>query len=161
VLKWIRDGSFVVTVSVLALFLGAYLVFIFATLAHGQPMLQVIGWEAGHAVPHGLSEAHNWVEGLGWLLYRAKSYVTFLAAFLPALAAAVAGIQETADFKGLALSSAKTAQELTELKARIAQIAQQPTLDSTAAVLLSTAQVLTEDLGAWQSVYGRKHLDIP
>ncbi len=28
-------------------------------------------------------------------------------------------------------------------------------------VLLSTAQVLTEDLVAWQAVYGRKSLDLP
>jgi hypothetical protein len=162
VLEWVRDGSFFATVGLLALFLVAYLVFLFATWAHGRPMLQVIGWEpSGHAVPHTLAEAHDWIEALGWLLYRAKSYVTFFAALLPALAAAVSGIQETADFEGLSLRSAKTAQELSELKARIAEIIKQPTLDSTAAVLLSTAEVLTEDLGAWQSVYGRKHLGIP
>ena len=26
---------------------------------------------------------------------------------------------------------------------------------------LSTTEVLTEDLGAWQSIYGRKHLGLP
>ena len=161
VLKWIRDGSFFATVAVLALFLAAYVLFVLGTLCNQQPWLQVIGWEPGHAVPHKFAEAHNWVEALGYVLYRAKGFVTFLAAFLPALAAAIAGIQETADFEGLALRSAKTAQELAEIKTRISQIAEQPTLDSTATVLLSIAEVLTEDLGAWQSIYGRKHLGIP
>ena len=34
-------------------------------------------------------------------------------------------------------------------------------LESTTATLLATAQVLSEDLGAWQSVYGRKQLNLP
>lgn len=161
VLKWIRDGSFFITVGVLALFLTGYIVFALGMYWQGQSPLAIIGWEAGHVVPHKLSDAHNRFEVLGWVLYRAKSFVTFVAAFLPALVAAVAGIQETADFEGLALRSAKTANALTEIDKRITAIVKQPTLDSTAAVLLSTAEVLTEDLGAWQSIYGRKHLGLP
>ena len=161
VLKWIRDGSFIVTVAILLLFLTGYLVFVFGMLAHGQSPLAIIGWEAGHVVPHTWADAHGRIEALGWVLYHAKSFVTFFAAFLPALVAAVAGIQETGDFEGIALRSAKTANALTEIDARIATIIEQPTLDSTAAVLLSTAEVMTEDLGAWQSIYGRKHLGLP
>jgi hypothetical protein len=161
VLKAIRNWSFFITVGVLALFLLAYLVFVFGMLLQEKSPLAIIGAVEAHIVPHERPDAHGWLEVLGWSLYRAKAAVTYVAAFLPALVAAVAGIQETADFDGLALRSAKTANALTEIDKHIATIVKQPTLELTGAVLLSTAEVLTEDLGAWQSVYGRKHLGLP
>jgi hypothetical protein len=161
VLKAIRNWSFFITVVVLLLFLFGYLVFVVGMLLHGKSLLEIVGAGDAHLVPHERAGAHGWLEWLGWLLYRAKASVTYVAAFLPALVAAVAGIQETADFEGLALRSAKTANALTEIDKHIAVIVKQPTLESIGAVLLSTAEVLTEDLGAWQSIYGRKHLGLP
>lgn len=161
VLQETRDISFFITVGVIGLFLVAYVIFFIGSHHHGATTAEIIGWTKGHVVPHTLGEAHDGFQVLGWVLYRTKSYVTFIAAFLPALVAALAGIQETGDFEGLALRSAKTASALGEIDAQIVKIMTQPTLDSTAAALLSTAEVLTEDLGAWQSIYGRKHLGLP
>jgi hypothetical protein len=112
-------------------------------------------------VHHHLAEAHGFADTLGVVLYRGKTFVTFAAAFLPAIGAAFAGIQETGDFEGLALSSDKTAKALQAIKRRIGEIIEHPTLETTGAVFLSTTEVLTEDLGAWQSIYGRKHLGLP
>jgi hypothetical protein len=161
VLKAIRNWSFFITVGVLLAFLLAYLVFVLGMLLDGKSPLAIIGAVEAHIVPHEWADVHDRLGMLGWFLYRAKAAVTYVAAFLPALVAAVAGIQETADFEGLALRSAKTANALTEIDKHIATIVKQPTLESTGAVLLSTAEVLTEDLGAWQSIYGRKHLGLP
>src|SRR5205085_123886 len=160
-IKRLRDWSFILTAVVLAAFLFGYVLFVVGMLAAGHPLFAVLGWVDGPGVlPHDMSHAHG-AETLGVFLYKSKSYVTFAAAFLPALGAAFAGIQETGDFEGLALRSAKTANALQEICKRIRQIIRQPTLDSTGAVFLATAEVMTEDLGAWQSIYGRKHLGLP
>jgi hypothetical protein len=161
-IKGIRDWSFIATAAVLAAFLVSYLLFVGGMLRAGHPLFAILGWDQGHGVlPYSMTEANGWAETLGMLLYGSKSYVTFAAAFLPALGAAFAGIQETGDFEGLALRSAKTANALQEIDNRITQIIKQPTLETTGPVFLSTAEVLTEDLGAWQSIYGRKHLGLP
>ena len=34
-------------------------------------------------------------------------------------------------------------------------------LDNTADMLIETARVMSEDLAAWQDLYGRKRLDLP
>jgi len=160
-IKLVRDWSFILTAVVLAAFLLGYVLFVIGMLAAGHPLFAVLGWvEGANVLPHDMNHAHG-AETLGVFLYKSKSYVTFLAAFLPALGAAFAGIQETGDFEGLALRSAKTANALQEICKRIRQIIRQPTLETTGAVFLSTAEVMTEDLGAWQSVYGRKHLGLP
>jgi hypothetical protein len=162
VLKWSRDACFIATFVILALFLAGYLIFVAGMAASGRADLDLIGVGVGSGrIPHDITHSESGLDALGWLLYRAKTFVTFFAAFLPALGAAIAGIQETGDFEGLALRSAKTANALGEIDGQIAKILNQPTLDTTAAALLSTAEVLTEDLGAWQSIYGRKHLGLP
>ncbi len=88
-------------------------------------------------------------------------FVTFLAALLPAVGAAIAGIRETGDFEGFAERSAKTLASLKDLEKEIEVAKRRLTLESTGTVLLSTAEVLTEDLTAWQSVFGRKRLNFP
>jgi hypothetical protein len=35
------------------------------------------------------------------------------------------------------------------------------TLDETAEMLLKTARVMSEDIAAWQELYGRKRLSLP
>ena len=37
----------------------------------------------------------------------------------------------------------------------------QPQLDHTAEILIETARILSEDIAAWQELYGRKRLNLP
>lgn len=95
------------------------------------------------------------------ILDRLKPWITFLDTFLPALGAAIAGIRFTGDFEGFAKRSADTASALKALKQDYADAAPQPRLGNTSHVLVATAGVLAEDIGGWQSLYGRKELALP
>lgn len=93
----------------------------------------------------------------GWL----ETYELCAGALLPAAGAAFAGIRETGDFRKVAEHSAKTAAALRDLHDEIDQAKRTLTLDESGDTLLSTARVLSEDLAAWQSVYGHKRLELP
>jgi hypothetical protein len=97
----------------------------------------------------------------GFLVHALGNPLTFLVAGLPAIGAAMAGIRETGDFEGFAERSAKTLAELRELTRKFDAAKRRLRLDTTGAVLLSTARVLTADLAAWQAIYGRKRLNFP
>jgi hypothetical protein len=57
--------------------------------------------------------------------------------------------------------SEQTARALEQLRLNSIPIARQTaSLDETANVLFTTAQILTEDLSTWQVLYGRKRLDL-
>ena len=132
------------------------------TLSNG---LDVIVHEDHHA-PLVLSKMYlfgpaPWFEKLGHVLFVLKSDITFLAALLPALGAAVFGIRETGDFEGFAKRAARTAEKLEQVRHDIAKAKRRLALESTTAALLTTARVLSDDVGAWQSVYGRKQLGLP
>jgi hypothetical protein len=101
------------------------------------------------------------IETLGLWLFALKNWVTFGAALLPTFGAAFAGIRDTADFMRFANRSRETAAALQDLQRDVAHAKRKLSLDVTGNVLLSTAQVLSEDLTAWQSVYGHKRLDLP
>lgn len=105
-------------------------------------------------------DAH-WRHALGHALVVVKSGVTFLAAFLPAVGAALYGIRETGDFQGFSERATRTARKLEQLKFAVGPAKRKLRLESTTALLLATARILSEDLGAWQSVYGRKQLNLP
>jgi hypothetical protein len=87
--------------------------------------------------------------------------VTLGAALLPALGAALAGILETGDFRGFARRSARTVSALEHLQTGLDRARRTVSLDDTSAVLVATAQVLTEDLAAWQALYTEKRLNLP
>lgn len=91
---------------------------------------------------------------------RSEAWKTFWVVLLTAVGAALAGIRESGEFESSAEHSAKAAVALQNLKGDIAQARHELTLDMTSEALLKTAQVLTEDLAAWQSVYGRKQLNL-
>jgi len=96
------------------------------------------------------------------LLLGAKPFVTFLSAGLPALGAAVAGIRVHGDFEASVRRSARTLDQLAELSDDYANAAKEDTdLDDTAELLIATARVLSEDIAAWQDLYGRKRLTVP
>jgi hypothetical protein len=138
VLHWIGDSCFKLTVAVLTVFFALYLF--------------QMSW--GVLVGHAFAELVA-----SWLLWGANP-LTFLAALLPALGAAVAGIRETGDFDKVAERSEKTAASLEKFSEAIRDARQSLTLDDTGDMLLATAQILTEDLAAWQSVYGHKRLEL-
>ena len=100
-------------------------------------------------------------ENLRSLLQDSRDLVTYVAAWLPALGGALAGIRETGDFAGGAALSVKTASALEDLKRDYAEAERSLSLADTGDVLIATAQVMTEDLTAWRSIYGRKRLTLP
>jgi hypothetical protein len=96
------------------------------------------------------------------LLFAAKPFLTFLSAGLPALGAAVAGIRVHGDFEESANRSARTLDQLAGLSDDYARTAKgDASLDDSAELLIATARVLSEDIAAWQDLYGRKRLTLP
>jgi hypothetical protein len=96
------------------------------------------------------------------LLSAAKPFLTFLCAGLPALGAAVAGIRAHGDFEGSANRSERILDQLAGLSDDYARAAKgDSSLDDTAELLIATARVLSEDIAAWQDLYGRKRLTLP
>ena len=92
----------------------------------------------------------------------AKPWVTFLAAGLPALGAALAGIRVQGDFEGSRERSQAMLIELDRLAEdyRTAE-SRRIDLEDTAELLIATAQTMSEDVNAWQELYGRKRLTLP
>jgi hypothetical protein len=43
----------------------------------------------------------------------------------------------------------------------LSQLERPPQLEQTAEILIETARILSEDLAAWQQLYGRKRLSLP
>jgi hypothetical protein len=96
------------------------------------------------------------------LLFAAKPFLTFLSAGLPALGAAVAGIRVHGDFEESGNRSARTLDQLAGLSDDYARTAKgDASLDDSAELLIATARVLSEDIAAWQDLYGRKRLTLP
>ena len=92
----------------------------------------------------------------------AKPWLLLFAAGLPALGAALAGIRVQGEFEDYKERSEHMVAALNELEATYeAQLKQQPQLDRSAEILIETARVLSEDLAAWQELYGRKRLNLP
>jgi hypothetical protein len=96
------------------------------------------------------------------LLLGAKPFITFLSAGLPALGAAVAGIRVHGDFEASVRRSARTLDQLAGLSDDYTSMTKgEADLDDTAELLIATARVLSEDIAAWQDLYGRKRLTLP
>ena len=96
------------------------------------------------------------------MLKLAKPWLLLFAAGLPALGAALAGIRVQGEFEDYKERSEHMVAELNALEATYeAQLRQQPQLEHTAELLIETARVLSEDLAAWQELYGRKRLNLP
>ncbi len=96
------------------------------------------------------------------ILLGVKPFVTFLSAGLPALGAAVAGIRVHGDFEASSERSHRMLDLLAGLTDEYAQAQTRPPhLDDTGELLIVTARVMSEDLAAWQDLYGRKRLALP
>jgi len=96
------------------------------------------------------------------LLLAVQPPLTFLSAGLPALGAAVAGIRVHGDFEASVRRSARTLDQLAGLSDEYTNMIKgEADLDDTAELLIATARVLSEDIAAWQDLYGRKRLTLP
>ena len=98
---------------------------------------------------------------LSQVLKYAKPGFLVVAALLPAVGAALSGIRAHGDFDGSKERSAHMAGELETLTKYYAAAAESPRLEKTADLLIETARVMSEDLAAWQDLYGRKRLSLP
>jgi hypothetical protein len=100
-------------------------------------------------------------ERVAYYLYATKPFITLLSAFLPALGAALAGIRVHGDFEGFALRSEKTANAIESLLADLSLEQTHADLAGTTQVLQSCARIMSDDLEAWEALYGRKVLVLP
>jgi len=132
-------GCFILTFIILLLFLAGYVFGLTLGLDTGTH-------DAGSKDP------------LVW----AKPWVTFLAAWLPALGAALAGIRVQGDFESSRDRSEAMLDALEDLAQdyRTAE-SRRIDLEETARMLIVTAQTMSEDVEAWQELYGRKRLTLP
>jgi len=95
-------------------------------------------------------------------LHSAKPWMILAGAGLPALGAALHGISVQGDFDGAKERSTRTEEALTSLKAGYqAAMTAGSNLNDTADLLISAARIMSEDLAAWQELYGRKRLTLP
>ena len=100
-------------------------------------------------------------QGAYWLKW-AKPLLLLFAAGLPALGAALTGIRVQGGFDDSKERSEHMIAELNALEAHCdAVLRQQPQLTRTADTLIETVRVMSEDLAAWQELYGRKRLNLP
>jgi hypothetical protein len=102
----------------------------------------------------------------GWLTvpWQFCPSLTFWTAGLPALGAALAGIRAQGDFEGSKERSARMLDALGALEqdyGKAMAMTRELTLAETSNLLLSTARVMSEDVAAWQELYGRKWLRLP
>jgi hypothetical protein len=98
--------------------------------------------------------------GAAWIKSGLKPLVTFLAAVLPAMGAALAGIRAQGDFEASAERSQATERELVRLSERFGQA---PPADYRQACLLqlAIADAMATELGSWRSLYANRPLTIP
>jgi hypothetical protein len=99
---------------------------------------------------------------LGDVTHFLRPWMLLCTAGLPALGAALAGIRVHGDFESSEQRSALTIDSLTSLKADYeAAMRREGDLDDTAERLIAASRVMSDDLAAWEELYGRKRLVLP
>jgi hypothetical protein len=133
---------FVVTFVVLALFLVGY-------------GYELLFGETGLGSDHPLT-------ALGHIPFFLKPWMFICTAGLPALGAALSGIRAHGDFGASEHRSAEMISSLLALKEEYATALRQTSeLEDAAERLIAAARVMSEDLLAWEDLYGRKRLVLP
>jgi hypothetical protein len=98
----------------------------------------------------------------GTIAMELQPHLVFWTAGLPALGAALAGIRGQGDFEGSKERSARMFDALLTLQDDYRSAMQRDlSLSETTALLISTAHAMSEDVAAWQELYGRKWLTLP
>jgi hypothetical protein len=91
-----------------------------------------------------------------------KGKMIFFSAGLPALGAALAGIRVHGDFEGSREHSEHMVEALASVERDyLAALDRETGFEETAKLLISTARIMSEDVVAWQQLYGRKRLSLP
>jgi hypothetical protein len=154
-----------------------------ATLQHEieGPDGQIAYHEKNHAVMHRLDHAFHVIgllcfgatffllcfsilQAIGWVAihWEIRPSLTFWTAGLPALGAALAGIRVQGDFEGSQERSARMLDVLGALQGDYTKaITRNLSLRETSDLLIATAHAMSEDVAAWQELYGRKWLSLP
>jgi hypothetical protein len=108
----------------------------------------------GELLKKGSGQAYAFLDG-------SKPFLGVLAALLPTVGAALAGIRFTADFDGRAARSAATAKQLEQDRERIRAACANPDFDLTRKTLVGVSETLSEDVASFLWLYGRKSLQTP
>jgi hypothetical protein len=99
---------------------------------------------------------------LGHIPFLLKPWMFICTAGLPALGAALTGIRAHGDFDASEHQSAQMISSLMTLKEDYtAALRQDSDLEDTAERLIAAARIMSEDLVAWEDLYGRKRLILP
>jgi hypothetical protein len=132
------EMRFILTGVLLLAFFAGWMVFGGAAiLLDGKELGDVIGYDGGIVLDNLRSAHASLAQKLGAWLLVLKNDVTYLAAFLPALGAALASIRETGVFDKVSERSMKTAASLRELQHEVTRARSRLTIDETGDILLS------------------------
>jgi hypothetical protein len=133
------------------------------SIAFGILSVFFIGYVFEYALTHIGATAQSSVAKMlsGSLLYL-KSAMIFFSAGLPALGAALAGIRVHGDFEGSKERSDRMIDTLTALEHDYRMAMDRDIgLNESAEMLIRTTRLMSEDVIAWQELYGRKRLTLP
>jgi hypothetical protein len=90
-----------------------------------------------------------------------KPYLVFSTVSVSSIGAALAAIRVHGDFEGSEERSARMIELLELLKLDYRKALDRDIgRDETAEMLITTARIMSEDLAAWQELYGRKRLTV-
>jgi hypothetical protein len=131
----VGNGCFFATLFLLLLFVLCWLI------------MKVLGHEDGEKMKE-------------WLI-AIKPWLIVAGAGLPALGAALSGIRVQGDFEGAGERSKRTVEALHLLSLNFEKAGKTLEFETTSDTLVKAARILSEDLVAWQELYGRKRLTLP
>jgi hypothetical protein len=99
---------------------------------------------------------------LGHIPYDLQRWLVFVSAGLPALGAALAAIRVHGEFESSEQRSALMIDSLKTLKTDYeTALRRDSDSEATAKRLIRASRVMSEDLAAWEELYGRKRLELP
>jgi hypothetical protein len=122
-----------------------------------------VGYSIEYCLTHiGATAESGVTKLLGGTLIYFKSAMIFISAGLPALGAALAGIRVHGDFEGSKQRSVYMKDVLKSVEHDFKTMMDRDiSLNETAEMLIRTTRVMSEDIAAWQELYGRKRLILP
>jgi Protein of unknown function (DUF4231) len=99
---------------------------------------------------------------IGGDVHSIRPLLLVFSAGLPALGAALAGIRIHGEFERSEQQSTRAIDSLTLLKADYeAAMRREADIEETAAMLIATSRIMSDDLAAWEELFGRKRLTLP
>eukprot|EP01037_Dinobryon_pediforme_P014606 gene14606-14730_t len=145
---------FMATIAFLLTYLAAWAVDSVMLISHAHAAVSeaAISGEAEHGWFHEVLE------------YGIKPVVSIAAAALPALGAALSGINQQGDFEGFAERSHATESALANVDIQIGALLDdqnQPDLQHATEILMKATDIIAADVTAWRQQYSRKRLMLP